>query len=307
LTFTLSPTVPTSILGDQFRLEHVLGNLLSNAIKFSDIGSKIDISVTYETKVKNYITFSVRDYGCGMTAEDQKLLFQPFMQIRPGELQKGRGSGLGLSICKMLITLHNGTIGCVSQYRSETADPNTAGSEFFFSIEYLPPSPSDSSDSYDTDSTTTIQQSSAGKTMAVNKQSTYQENDRSAIIPDTIPIDVAKVVDFTPSVASMNLAISHRRVQSATAVLLSSAASKALQRAKENVSTHPVITRCSKLDDDQEKANAIISAPNTSAVNVSSDLPMTATKPLNILVVDGKYCNDIAFPCFIHYKLIIQS
>lgn len=93
--FNLDPRVPTSVLGDQFRLEHVLGNLVSNAIKFSDFGSTIFISVTYETKLKGHVTFSVRDEGPGISSDDQKLLFQPFVQIRPGELQKGRGSGLG--------------------------------------------------------------------------------------------------------------------------------------------------------------------------------------------------------------------
>jgi hypothetical protein len=68
-----------------------------------------------------------------MSAEDQKLLFQPFMQIRPGELQKGRGSGLGLSICKTIVTLHGGVIGCHSKQRVGK-DKESGGSDFFFTI-----------------------------------------------------------------------------------------------------------------------------------------------------------------------------
>ena len=116
-------------------MEHVLGNLLSNAIKFSDPDSLIHIAVTFGTENKDFVTFSVEDEGIGMSEEDQKLLFQPFMQIRPGELQKGRGSGLGLSICKNIIELHQGHIGCRSKQRVG-ADRSTGGSTFYFSLEY---------------------------------------------------------------------------------------------------------------------------------------------------------------------------
>jgi hypothetical protein len=91
--------------------------------------------VTFGTENKDFVTFSVEDEGIGMSEEDQKLLFQPFMQIRPGELQKGRGSGLGLSICKNIIELHQGHIGCRSKQRVG-ADRSTGGSTFYFSLEY---------------------------------------------------------------------------------------------------------------------------------------------------------------------------
>lgn len=132
--------VPRVVLGDQFRLEHVLGNLLSNAIKFSDSETKIIIRISYESKLKFHTTFSVIDQGCGMSEEEQKLLFQPFTQIRPGELQKGKGSGLGLSICKTIVSLHHGSIGCVSKQRQGT-DVLSGGSEFFFSIHFDEPEP----------------------------------------------------------------------------------------------------------------------------------------------------------------------
>ena len=141
MTFHIDANVPAQILGDPYRLEHVLGNLLSNAIKFSDLEAKIEIHVSYGSRVAGYVTFSVKDYGPGMSSEEQKMLFQPFRQIRPGELQKGRGSGLSLSICKEIIQLHKGTIGCVSRLRSAAScDINSTkegGSEFFFNIEGL--------------------------------------------------------------------------------------------------------------------------------------------------------------------------
>ncbi|KAJ1410514.1 hypothetical protein B484DRAFT_455856 [Ochromonadaceae sp. CCMP2298] len=127
-------TVPERLIGDQFRLEHVLGNLFSNAIKFSSKDSQIFVSVSYESREANHITYSVRDQGPGMSPDEQIQLFQPFVQIRAGELQKGRGSGLGLSICKTIMTLHNGSIGCVSQKR-EGEDIKSGGSEFYFNVE----------------------------------------------------------------------------------------------------------------------------------------------------------------------------
>ena len=127
--------VPNIVIGDKFRLEHVLGNLLSNAIKFSDNGSTIVIAVTYGTVVYDHVTFSVIDKGIGISAEDQNLLFQSFVQIRPGVLQQGKGSGLGLTICKNLVKLHGGSIGMSSHQRIDN-DKDSGGCTFFFNIKF---------------------------------------------------------------------------------------------------------------------------------------------------------------------------
>ena len=128
--------VPIEIYGDRYRLEHVMNNLLSNAIKFSPDHSEICLSLSYETKVQHAVTFAVRDYGPGISNDDRQQLFQPFMQVRPGELQKGRGSGLGLSICKNMINLHRGTIDCTSVVRLDPTDMSSGGTEFFFTIHF---------------------------------------------------------------------------------------------------------------------------------------------------------------------------
>ena len=52
--------------------------------------------------------------GPGISTENQKKLFNNFVQIRPNLLQEGQGSGLGLSLCKQIVTLHGGTIGVTS-------------------------------------------------------------------------------------------------------------------------------------------------------------------------------------------------
>ena len=59
--------------------------------------------------------FSVTDTGCGISLQDQDKLFEAFLQLRAGDLQSGRGSGLGMSLSKHLVELMSGTIKVKSQ------------------------------------------------------------------------------------------------------------------------------------------------------------------------------------------------
>eukprot|EP00597_Dinobryon_sp_UTEXLB2267_P007451 CAMPEP_0170083156 /NCGR_PEP_ID=MMETSP0019_2-20121128/18559_1 /TAXON_ID=98059 /ORGANISM="Dinobryon sp., Strain UTEXLB2267" /LENGTH=484 /DNA_ID=CAMNT_0010298375 /DNA_START=719 /DNA_END=2170 /DNA_ORIENTATION=- len=126
-------SIPCKVLGDRFRVEHVLGNLLSNAIKFSPQGGCITISVTSSPLPHQEewaaITVTVRDEGPGIAQEYQHKLFGNFVQFHANQQQMGQGSGLGLSLCKQIVELHGGTIGMRSL-------PGQ-GSEFFFSIPFL--------------------------------------------------------------------------------------------------------------------------------------------------------------------------
>lgn len=126
--------VPRLICGDQFRLEHILSNFVSNDIKFSSEDSTITVVVSYETHYPDMVTFSVFDQGIGISEENQNKLFKVFSQIDAGKNQKGNGSGLGLSICKNLIELHQGEIGCNSSERTNPNDPTSGGSEFYFCV-----------------------------------------------------------------------------------------------------------------------------------------------------------------------------
>jgi len=170
--------VPIEIYGDRYRLEHVMNNLLSNAIKFSPDHSEICLSLSYETKVQNAVTFAVRENGPGISNDDRQQLFQPFMQVRPGELQKGRGSGLGLSICKNMIELHRGTIGLSSVVRTKKEDTTTGGTEFFFTVmneqtSYAPPS--------DYDAVAERTSSSSSQTLSSSTGSSLQDVSNAAI------------------------------------------------------------------------------------------------------------------------------
>lgn len=89
---------------DADRISQVLVNLLSNAIKFTSEG-RILVRVTYDD---TDIRIDVVDTGTGIPREETRYVFEKFRQV-DGELQ-AVGTGLGLPICRELVTLHEGRI-----------------------------------------------------------------------------------------------------------------------------------------------------------------------------------------------------
>ncbi len=111
------------IIGDSDRLTQVLVNLVNNAIKFTDPNGIIQV----KSENKNdQIVVSVKDNGIGISKEDQKRLFTPFVQVDSSHSRKYEGSGLGLAICKGIILRHGGKIWIESDLGK--------GSEFIFTI-----------------------------------------------------------------------------------------------------------------------------------------------------------------------------
>ena len=121
------------MLGDRYRFEHVISNLVSNAIKFSPTGSSIEVNITCQPIIdgKNhpktadenyYLNYIIKviDQGVGISKDEISKLFTPFHHIRPDELQKGQGSGLGLVLARDMIKLHGGTLECISEINSGT-------------------------------------------------------------------------------------------------------------------------------------------------------------------------------------------
>lgn len=97
---------------DPEKLKLIISNLLSNAIKFSSDGSEIIIKAGIE---KNNLVVSVKDFGLGITQENQKIIFDRFNRIDSGINSIHRGHGLGLSINKALLDLLIGKIDIKSQ------------------------------------------------------------------------------------------------------------------------------------------------------------------------------------------------
>uniref|UniRef100_A0A0G4GI36 histidine kinase n=1 Tax=Chromera velia CCMP2878 TaxID=1169474 RepID=A0A0G4GI36_9ALVE len=95
--------------------------------------SDVSMSLPLKSEGMEFVILRVcvSDTGPGLSAEDRARLFQPYGQIRAGELQKGGGTGLGLVICKSFVEAHaGGVIGVESLGRGE-------GSTFFFEF-FLP-------------------------------------------------------------------------------------------------------------------------------------------------------------------------
>jgi signal transduction histidine kinase len=115
------------VVGDCVRCSQVLSNLLNNAIKFTHSG-RVSISA-HRPSGDDMVYIEISDTGIGITEEQQKKLFSTFTQADDSTSRKYGGTGLGLVICKHLISLMKGSISLESE-------PNK-GSTFRFSI-YLP-------------------------------------------------------------------------------------------------------------------------------------------------------------------------
>ena len=119
----------SQVIGDRDRLEQVLINLISNAVKFSNAGQIICTA----RQVNGEIVVSIQDLGIGIAAADQDLVFEKFKQVGDTLTGKSKGTGLGLPICKEIITYHGGRIWLKSELGQ--------GSTFYFSLplDGLPP------------------------------------------------------------------------------------------------------------------------------------------------------------------------
>lgn len=102
----ISPKVP-KIQADAFRLEQVFVNLFNNSIKFTESGG---IEINIDRLDKEYISISFQDTGAGVPKEDQERIFERFYISEKSRSRKYGGTGIGLSIVKHIILLHNGSI-----------------------------------------------------------------------------------------------------------------------------------------------------------------------------------------------------
>lgn len=104
--------LPSSIISDSVRLKQILLNLCSNAIKFSSEGG-VSLDTAYDPE-NNLLSFSVTDTGIGLSEEEQKNIFKPFIQADVSTTRIFGGTGLGLSISQLLATELGGTLVCTS-------------------------------------------------------------------------------------------------------------------------------------------------------------------------------------------------
>lgn len=112
------------ITADERKIKQIVFNLLSNASKFTPDGGAITIVLR---KIGEEHMIVIKDTGIGIPLEFQQKIFEDFYQIRSGLTSKTKGTGLGLALCKRLVTLHGGIIWVVSQGMNK-------GSAFCFSV-----------------------------------------------------------------------------------------------------------------------------------------------------------------------------
>lgn len=113
LSYFIDPNIPEFVIGDPRLINQVLLNLVSNAIKFTETGS-VKCNVTIETQEPLKIRIEVIDTGIGLSEDEIKKLFKPFVQADISTTRKYGGTGLGLSICKLIISKMGGEIGVKS-------------------------------------------------------------------------------------------------------------------------------------------------------------------------------------------------
>ncbi len=108
---------------DPDKIERILLNLLSNAVKFTDRGGRIIVSMN---DLKDKVRVTVKDTGIGIPMDKQSQIFDRFKKANEDLIRNYQGTGIGLSLVKALVEMHEGTIELESNYGD--------GSEFIIEL-----------------------------------------------------------------------------------------------------------------------------------------------------------------------------
>jgi PAS domain S-box-containing protein len=101
------------VWADPGRLQQIVMNLVSNAVKFTNEGGTISLRSSNDANGR--LVLEVRDTGIGMDPAVLQRLFEPFEQVDQTTTRRFGGLGLGLSIARSLMQMHNGTIHAHSE------------------------------------------------------------------------------------------------------------------------------------------------------------------------------------------------
>ncbi len=113
-----------NVYADKSWLEQVIQNLLDNAVKYVNSGSLIEIRVKRSGRDK--LQFEIEDNGLGIPKEEQKYIFNKFFRSKNVIKHQTSGSGLGLYICKKILSLMKGRIWFESK--------ENKGATFYFTL-----------------------------------------------------------------------------------------------------------------------------------------------------------------------------
>ena len=100
-----------AIVADRDKVAHVLGNLLGNAIDFTPAGGRVWVTATrVMERGRPHALLEVGDTGIGIAQEHHELIFREFAQVDASAARQHHGTGLGLTIARRLVELHEGRI-----------------------------------------------------------------------------------------------------------------------------------------------------------------------------------------------------
>jgi CheY-like chemotaxis protein len=105
-------TAVHTVLGDEARLQQIVWNLLTNAIKFTPADGRVTVTTR---AVDRWFEIAVSDSGRGISAEFLPRLFDRFSQQDASKAKSFGGLGIGLTIVRHLVELHDGTISATSE------------------------------------------------------------------------------------------------------------------------------------------------------------------------------------------------
>ncbi|MFY0654533.1 MAG: response regulator [Cyclobacteriaceae bacterium] len=109
------PTEEVELYFDDEKLEKIVVNLLSNAFKYTPEFGKVGFTVKKE---KEHVMISVSDSGVGVPKEEAEYIFDRYYRINNKKETRNKGTGIGLSLTKELVELHQGRIGVFSEERN---------------------------------------------------------------------------------------------------------------------------------------------------------------------------------------------
>jgi signal transduction histidine kinase len=115
ITLTSSVAAVPPVRADRGRFLQVLDNLVSNAVKFTPEGGEVHVSLDERDGT---VCLEVSDSGMGISAADQRRLFERFFRADNAVAQQVPGTGLGLYICRAIAEAHDGTISVRSELGS---------------------------------------------------------------------------------------------------------------------------------------------------------------------------------------------